>query len=149
MDFSPCKMYRKGHPIERTANVLKSQWLKTKVNSFIWYLNGRRADILCVPCWWISNRGKKTVALRDSIFNRIRLSFLGSQWKKITAQCAVLSLSPCRILSLGKYTCQVLTSLKFYPSPFSWEAQPETRTAGYLSGHKTSKLHTVGMRTGY
>ena len=66
--FFPCKMFRKGHPMERTAIVFKFQWLKTEVSGFIWYLNGRRTDILCVLCQWISNRGKSLVTLGDNVF---------------------------------------------------------------------------------
>lgn len=50
-----------------------------------------------------------TVHIRENVFNCILLSFLGSQGKNACPVC-LLSLSSCRILSLGKCNCLLLGS---------------------------------------
>lgn len=131
--FFFCKMYRKGHPMERTTNALKSQWLKTEVHGFICYQNGRRAVNLCI---FLTSRllaGKNLLALINCFFNHILLRFVGKPTKENHCPSVLFSLFLCGILSLGQYDHQVLSSLKFYLSSFSRAVQPETRTPSHLS----------------
>lgn len=92
--FSPAKMFEKDHPIERTTNVPKSQWLQ---NDIIWHLNGRRAEILSVPSsGFLTGWRGGLAALRD-IFTHTLLSFLGEPTKENYCPSEPFSLSSCRI----------------------------------------------------
>ena len=109
--YFPCKMYRKGHPMERTAIVFKFQWLKTKVSGFIWYLNAKRTDILCVFCQWISNRGKSLETLRYNVF-----VFMFS-WSITALQYCLKFLLYSKFDQLYVYICLLPLKPRSLPSP--------------------------------
>ena len=103
-------------------------------------------DSVCMPMLvsqFIPPSPSPTVSTLEKMFLTV---YSWVSWGAKERKClpSVPSLSSCRILSLGKCNCLLLSSLKFCPFPFSWEAQPETRTSGHVSGTRAFKAPHCG-----
>lgn len=146
-------MFRKAHPMERTANVPDSQRLKNKASDIISHLNGRRADILNVlfASGFLTGGGKAWQLLETFLIIHSWISWGSQQKKTISPMSHSLSLHT-ESFFLVHMTAKGSDFSSFTPLHFHENIQQFFKKREFqviFQGHTSSKPHPVGLDIGY